>query len=81
MEFEAVLRLPCKNPEIVLHAICNEDAEVNRSSVTYTHKSDHLEVKICAAEAKHLSRCLNSVMSRFKLSVDTAEMCENLLKA
>jgi tRNA threonylcarbamoyladenosine modification (KEOPS) complex Pcc1 subunit len=80
MQFEAILRLPCKNPELISTAICNEDAEVNRSSVTYTHDKDHLEIRIHAGEAKHLNKCLNSIMSRFRLSVDTVEMCESLLK-
>lgn len=76
MDFEASLRLPCKRPDIVSAAICNEDAEVSRSSVSYSHETGCLLVRISAKEAKDLNKTLNSVLSRFKLSVETVDMCE-----
>lgn len=79
MQFEASLKLWCSNPELVATAICNEDTEVSRSSVTYIYEKDHLLVKVSSGEIKYLGRTLNSIISRFKLSVSTVDACERLM--
>ncbi|UYI27434.1 putative ekc/keops complex subunit PCC1 [Encephalitozoon cuniculi] len=78
MEFQASLRLPCEDPEVVGAAISSEDDGVDRQSAVYSHEDGCLVVNVSAPRAKDLTKSLSSILSRFKLSVETIEMCKEL---
>ncbi|AHL30089.1 transcription factor Pcc1-like protein [Encephalitozoon intestinalis ATCC 50506] len=78
MEFKASLRLPCESPEIVATAIRCEDSDCDMPEETYSHEDGYLVVNVSAAKIKDLSKSLNSLLSRFKLSVESIEMCKKL---
>ncbi|KAH9411641.1 hypothetical protein HK407_04g07480 [Ordospora pajunii] len=80
MVFKALLELPCESPELVSTAICNEDAEVNKAHVEYSHHGNQLVISLSAQRAKDLSRAINAILSRFRLCTDTVEMCKSLQK-
>lgn len=78
MEFKASLRLPCARPEVVRGAMCSEDTAI-LSLARYSVEDGCLVVSVSAGGARDLAKSITSVMSRFRLSVETLQMCKELM--
>ncbi|WEL38398.1 ekc/keops complex subunit LAGE3 [Encephalitozoon hellem] len=63
---------------MVAAAISSEEGDVCRPSEKYVYEDGCLVVDVSANNARDLGKSLNSILSRFKLSVETIGLCKRL---